>query len=147
MAGGKFSQDREGYIPIMSASMVDTQQHRLPRELAGGHERREEARVRLCKGVKLLLTGSGRFIGGHTLDISERGMKVRLPGTIAVDAGADIEVMLDSHAEGVASRADMVRAKVMWAERDAIYQPTQIAGLRLVTPAKSAATASNTLAA
>ena len=127
--------------------MPQIQQHLPPRSFTGdADDRRADPRIRLCKGVKLLIDDSGKYIGGHTLDISANGLRVRVPGTTRLRNGAPVQVVLDTPAAGVVNSQDMIPARIVWAETDELYHPTQLAGIRLLRAMGSAATA-DTIAA
>jgi hypothetical protein len=115
-----------------------TQQHLMPRPESD--DRRSDPRVRLCKGVKLLVGDTGRYVGGHTLDISASGLRVRVPGAATLRQGSHVQVVLDHPSSGVVSAQEMIPARIVWSEADEMYQPTQLAGLKLLRTGSSAGT-------
>lgn len=127
--------------------MAQTQQHLMPKTFNGDtDDRRTDPRIRLCKGVKLLIGETGRYIGGHTLDISATGLRVRVPGTTRLRTGAHVQVVLDTPSAGVVATQDMIPARIVWSETDELYHPTQLAGIKLLR-AHGSASAADTLAA
>jgi len=84
-------------------------------------ERRRGLRIRQRRPVKVFEPTVARYFPGHTQDISATGLRLELPAAAPVRPGKvlSIHVGLGEQEQRLASRHQMLEARVIWVRRDA----------------------------
>ena len=85
-----------------------------------GIERRRGLRIAQDRPVKLLNPLGLKFFGGTTRDISSTGLRIEVPASAPVQAGEElaVHVGLSDRGHSLANRRHMMRAKVVWVNRN-----------------------------
>lgn len=77
-------------------------------------DRRRSPRVAIQRPVKLQCGLTGRYLGGHTLDVSDSGLLIELNYPTSLRPGAPLKLALDlTGKHPVVRQADMIDAKVV----------------------------------
>lgn len=97
-------------------------------------ERRRGLRICRDRPVKVLDVFAGRYVAGHTRDISATGLQVQLPASTGVRTGGivHIHVGLNQTGEALANRRQMIPARVVWVSRSLAARQTINIGVEFV---------------
>lgn len=82
-------------------------------------ERRRGLRIHQQRPIKIFESGSGRYIGGATRDISATGLQIELPVGAPVVEGklVSVHVGLSDTGYSLANRRQMIPARIVWLTR------------------------------
>ena len=97
-------------------------------------ERRRGLRIRQQRPVKVFEPTLSRYFGGQTEDVSTTGLRIELPTSVPLRAGAVINVHVGMNAGGqvLANRRQMMPAKVVWIDRSERAQGRLTAGVEFL---------------
>jgi hypothetical protein len=97
-------------------------------------ERRRGLRIRQQRPVKVFEPSLSRYFGGQTEDVSSTGLRIELPTSVPLRAGAIITVHVGVNAGGqvLANRRQMMPAKVVWIDRSERAQGRLTAGVEFL---------------
>jgi PilZ domain len=103
-------------------------------------ERRRGLRVSQRRPVKVFDACAGRYFGGQTHDLSERGLRIELPKSTPVNPGAILELFLGADANApLAIRSRMRQVRIVWINRESPdSQSLLVAGVEFVRRAAAA---------
>jgi hypothetical protein len=100
-----------------------------------GSERRRGLRVRQNRPIKVFEPASTRYLPGQTMDVSATGLRIELPVSANVRAGATVSIHVGVNEQGqaLANRRAMIPARVVWVERSRdMNNPRLTAGVEFV---------------
>lgn len=103
-------------------------------------DRRRGMRVELDRPVKLLEPRLRRYIAGRTRDASSNGLKLELPASAPLGAGAQVRVLIGKDGDAaISSEREMLPARIVWVRRGTdAARPRLLAGVELVQAAIAA---------
>jgi len=95
-------------------------------------ERRRGLRIKQTRPVKVYEPRTSRYFPGQTADISLNGLRLTLPLSTPIIPGNTLSLHIANAGSPLASRRQMLEAKVIWLQRNS----TQLmAGLELLSTA------------
>jgi hypothetical protein len=99
-------------------------------------ERRRGLRIKQTRPVKVYEPRTSRYFPGQTADISANGLRLTLPPSTPIIAGSTLSLHVAVPDCALASRRQMVEAKVVWIQRESTDPQSQLtAGLQLLSTA------------
>ena len=100
-------------------TLVKSEVNDSPRTYVAGAERRRGLRIRQARPVKVFGACGSNYYGGQTEDISATGLRIELPASAPVQAGAivSVHVGLNRAGESLANRKQLMPARIVWVDR------------------------------
>jgi hypothetical protein len=106
-------------------------------------ERRQGFRIPQDRPIKLLEPKLNKYFGGKTHDSSQSGLKIELPSSTPLAVGRIVNLALGNYqsGQGLAHNREMIPAKIVWINRNALVPGKLLAGVQFLQTAAMAVSA------